>query len=37
MSITENYINEYNLLATEYNPQKFKLIEETSIGFAKNK
>jgi hypothetical protein len=30
MSITENYINEYNLLATEYNPQKFKLIEENS-------
>ena len=30
MSITENYINEYNLLATEYNPDKFKLIEENA-------
>jgi hypothetical protein len=30
MSITENYINEYNLLATEYNPSKFKLIEENA-------
>jgi hypothetical protein len=30
MSITENYINEYNLLATEYNTDKFKLIEENA-------
>ena len=30
MSIAENYINEYNLLATEYNPDKFKLIEENA-------
>jgi hypothetical protein len=30
MSITENYINEYNLLATEYNQEKFKLIEENA-------
>lgn len=30
MSITENYVNEYNLLATEYNPDKFKLIEENA-------
>ena len=30
MSITENYINEYNLLATEYNADKFKLIEENA-------
>jgi hypothetical protein len=30
MSITENYINEYSILATEYNTQKFKLIEENS-------
>ena len=28
MSITENYINEYNILATQYNRQKFKEIEE---------
>lgn len=28
MSISENYINEYNILATEYNLDKFKEIEE---------
>jgi hypothetical protein len=31
MSITENYINEYNILATQYNPEKFKLIEEKAL------
>ena len=30
MSITENYINEYNIFATEYNISKFKEIEESS-------
>jgi hypothetical protein len=30
MSITENYINEYNIFATEYNIDKFKEIEESS-------
>jgi len=30
MSITENYINEYNILATEYNLDKFKEIEENA-------
>jgi hypothetical protein len=30
MSITENYINEYNILATQYNTDKFKLIEENA-------
>jgi hypothetical protein len=28
MSITENYINEYNVLATEFNLNKFKEIED---------
>jgi hypothetical protein len=28
MSVSENYINEYNILATEYNLDKFKEIEE---------
>ena len=28
MSITENYINEYNILATEYKENKFEEIEE---------
>jgi hypothetical protein len=30
MSITENYINEYNLFATEFNFNKFKEIEDNS-------
>jgi hypothetical protein len=30
MAITENYINEYNILASEYNLDKFKEIEDNS-------
>jgi hypothetical protein len=30
MSISETYINEYNILATEYNLDKFKEIEESN-------
>lgn len=30
MSITENYVNEYNITATEFNPTRFKEIEENN-------
>jgi hypothetical protein len=30
MSITENYVNEYNISATEFNSNRFKEIEENS-------
>ena len=30
MSITENYVNEYNVIASEYNLNKFKEIEDNS-------
>ena len=30
MSIAENYVNEYNVIATEFNPARFKEIEENN-------
>ena len=37
MSITENYINEYNIMATEYREDKFKEIEDNiEIDYLQN-
>lgn len=30
MSITENYVNEYSIMASEFNPNRFKEIEENN-------
>lgn len=36
LSITENYINEYNIFATQFDQNKFQEIEETTVDNLEN-